>query len=218
MNKPADIAIKLTTPFGIASYPKLNSPDEYKGKKQYKVKLILDGNDPKVQEFADKVRMKSEEFHQIKMAEAKPKPGKPKPKFDVYQPIQVEYAADGETPTGRLILQAKMNASYTDKQGVEVELRPAIFDSLNQAVDTAKIIIRGGSEMRLSVKLIPFANEASNVAGGTFQLQQVQVRKFAQGGGGGQSAFDAVDGDDSSQFGSDDSEAPAPASSGDDEF
>lgn len=193
-------AIRVQTPFGIAAYPHLNKPDEYKpkgstvAKIEYKATIFMNMTDPGVAEFVQKVEDIAQDFFNQKTSEFKPKPGKKRPEFKLYTPIKREYAEDGETPTGRISVTAKMAASYTDKSGVEIPMAPGLFDAAGNRIDPNKTAIWGGSEMRLQVKMVPFLNDATGDAGATIKLEQVQIRKL-RSGGSGQCAFGAVDGD-----------------------
>jgi hypothetical protein len=193
--KPKTDAVNIQTPFGVAAFPHLNKPDEYKGKLEYKVRVFFNVADPGVAEFMQKVEEVAERFFREKVAEFKPKPGKKKPDFKMFNPVAIEYAEDGETKTGRVSINAKMSAAYKDKTGVEVPMQPGLFDAKGNRIDPAKVAIWGGSEVRLQCKLVPFLNDAAESAGATFKLQQVQIRKLRQGGAG-QCAFGAVDGDE----------------------
>jgi hypothetical protein len=102
--------VKFTTPFGVAQYPHLNTPDT-KGKRadgKYKTKLVLKGDDPNTQAFVQAIDKALVELKGSKDA-------------DLYRPISVD------EETGEVTLTVK--SKYA----------PAIFDAKNREARKTRI-------------------------------------------------------------------------------
>lgn len=117
----------LVTPVGIAKFPHIATPDNYKGQEKYKTGLIV------TKEEADAFKAKVLEF-----AKGNPTVTSKKPKTGVSAEVDKD-----DNPTGNWVINAK--SSY----------QPAVFDSKNQRLP-ADTKIGGGSKLRLQVELFPY--------------------------------------------------------------
>ncbi len=194
--------LKLDTPFGIASYPHLNTPDAYKGNlPAYKVQLRLDASLPEVITFRDKVE-KYLANEKVKLREqlegiiqAQPESKDPKMikklrdlnaqldamDTDFSSPLSEEFK-DG-LPTGNLILRIKTNSTYTRKNrdGSEtiVSLRPKFFDAGANYLENPPEV-KAGSIIRCSVTVRPFL--APGIASGaSCKISSLQIKKLQTG-------------------------------------
>jgi len=182
----------FTTPKGIAVYPKLNTPDEFKGKRSYSVKLVLAKDAigdliEKIEAAADKafedakveLAQKIEEAAGAKKGPLKAKLAKLE-KADL--PIKPQFDDEGNE-TDNVILNIKMAASYKDKNDKEVPLSPKIFDSKGNQMKNPPDIW-GGSTLRVSGQLVPFNMPATDCAGVSLRLGAVQVIELVTRGSG----------------------------------
>lgn len=230
-NKPK----RITTPKGIAKFPALVTPDEYKGKENYKVHLLLDP------EQSDGLERAIEETIEVAkgqaQAQAKKKRKRPvesnRPYGEDMKPIKDD---DGEItdwePTGYTEFKCKSTASGV-KNGKAWRRKLPMFDSKGKPIQNPPEI-RGGAELKLSLTLIPWVNEKLEY-GCKLQLEAVQVlsvggfvnRSAEDYGFGEEEGFDAdeVGGDDDTPPWSQDDEAPmgddsdyAPVGDEDDDF
>jgi hypothetical protein len=173
---------RLTSPAGIAQYPRLNKPDEYKGKKSYKSNLILDPEDEGVQEFLDRVKDVAEASMASAVAELKKGDGKKKAKakkVELFLPYEPEYDDNGDE-TGKVIVKARKNAEF-EKDGEVVQTKVHIFDS-NGVIVKKPPIVWGGSTLKLAVDLFPFYNPSADQAGVSLRLQGAQIIELVTGG------------------------------------
>lgn len=141
--------VKYVTPFGVAEYPHLNTPDS-KGKRadnKYKTKLRLRGDNPDTQAFVKKIDAACAELKNAKKVS------------ELYRP----YTVDEET--GDVIFVTK--SKYA----------PAIFDAKNHPA--RKVKIGRGSTIRLTGELVPFDDAPNYPDGGiNARLHQVQIKEL----------------------------------------
>lgn len=207
------------TPKGVAIWPKLNTPDEYKGKLHFKTKLAFDADDPALAPLKDKVSELIDAHYDEIVADltANNKAGVAK-KFtkrsidDIFKPEEDE--ATGEE-TGRVIITAKMLAAgVSTKTGKAWSRKLSIFDAKGKALKNPPFI-NSGSELKLSVELLPYAMPKEKEVGVSFRLEAAQVLTLVTGGarsatgyGFGEEDGDEIeDGDSGSDFAADTSGA-----------
>lgn len=194
---------RLTTPVGIAYYPHVDTPDEYKGVRKYKCGLILDGEDPFVAEIekradaayeAAKAKLQEQidsgELKGKKLAAAK----KELEEVVVHYPFEDEFSDDGEA-TGNIILKTSAHAEFKDKKGNVKPIRINVFDSQGQQVKPVPSIW-GGSKLRLALDINPYHMPATHMAGVSLRLSGVQIIELETGSGASAESmgFGAVDG------------------------
>jgi hypothetical protein len=171
----------LTTPVGIARYPHLNEADEYKGAKNFKTDLILDPEEDGVQDLLDTITEKAEEMLAKTLVEWKEKGGKHAAnakKLELHVPFGPEYDDEGDE-TGRIVLKAKKKAEYEVKGKLRTSTLP-IFDAAKTKLTDCDPIW-GGSRIRLSVELFPFASAANDLAGISLRMKGVQLIELKTG-------------------------------------
>lgn len=200
-NVPSASAI---TPAGTAIWPKLNTPDTYKGKTTYNVKLAFDADEDSVvnkkaanmrdvaydlrDEFAEQIRAQlSEQIAEMKASKKGAKAKELQEKLDTLEVMDFgKPEVDEETgeETGRTVIVAKTNATYKDRKGVERERKIDIFDARGKKLDfDSAPQIGGGSTLKLGVTLRPYYMPADNKIGVTSYLDAVQIIDLVSYGG-----------------------------------
>lgn len=195
-------ALNLITPAGIAVWPKLNAPDEYKGKRTFNTKLVIDPNDDalfdkkpgNLIEAAEKMRdaflekTRAELLEQAAEQKAAKKGAKAKELSQKAATLEAvafgkpEVDDDTEEETGKLVISAKTNATYKDKRGVERERTLKIFDAKGKTLKNAPEI-GSGSTLKLAVTMVPYYMPKENTVGVTLYLDAVQVIDLVTFGG-----------------------------------
>lgn len=193
---------KLTLPRGIAVFPKLTVPDEYKGKKSYSTGVKYLKAD--VQHILDKLTKMAEEYvvetTATLTADAKTKKGAAKvaaekkvKEVKLHLPFKAD-VDDAGNETDYVIIKAKMNDHYV-KEGKTVYLKPTLFDAANPPQQIKEIDVWGGSEIKVNVSIMPTYVDASGACGVTLRLQGVQIITLRQGGASAESmGFGAEEG------------------------
>lgn len=188
-----------TTPVGAAVYPHLHGPDtkfdpngfgvystrvRFTGEAADEVVALLDAQYEKayeeaVEEVMDKKGLKE------KAARAKVKEGP--------EPYKMELDEDGEE-TGAVIVNFKMKAGGTRKDGSTWQRKPAIFDASGKPVPVG-LKIGSGSSIRVSTDINRWYIPALG-AGVSLRLNAVQVIELQTWGDMSAEAagFDAVEG------------------------
>lgn len=210
-NKPQ--FVKGVTPFGIAQWPHLNKPDEYKGKLTYKCNVIVPGTDAtelvaKIVEETEKSYEETKAKLQEQAKNGKDGPTKAKAKKALEGLTKtlpfVDAVDDDGNETGDIVLKCKANATFTDKKTqVEKSIKISLFDAKNKPL---KESIWGGSVLRISYSLIPYYVASANTCGVSIRIEGVQVKDLVSGSGGRSGAamgFGEVDGYESSDAASD---------------
>lgn len=167
---------RYVTDIGVAVYPYLTEPDtEYNPEGEYKVKLRLSPDaqvyDSKrkslgtIQEFLDEMQEKS-----IEKAKQENK-GKIKE-------ADAPYSFDDDS--GDLLVNFKLRASGTTRDGKEFTQAPALFDAKGNPFEGEEIW--GGSKIKVSFEVVPFYTKLIG-AGITLRLKAAQIIELRQGGG-----------------------------------
>ena len=194
----------LSTPRGIARFPKLVTPDEYKGKLTYKTDLVLDPTEPEAAKLIEQLtgirdtalaeyRASEEKAIQaLKDAKKGAAANKKQAALDSLEiPCFVKDQIDQETgdATGKVYLSFKTNA--TTKDGATKTLR--FFDADAKPFKPSGDI-QWGSELR--VNFAPVPQVVANKMFLTNYINAVQVIRLNGGGGGSAEdmGFGAVDG------------------------
>lgn len=185
---------RLTTPKGIAKFPRLNTPDtKFNANGEYKVSLILDPAEH--QDFLDMLDQLADEAYEAAKEDILEN-GKGSQKARENQAKQVvrnepyiaELDQDGEE-TGMAEVRFKMKALIKTKDGRELSFSPKLFDAQGQPIDPAKVEIWGGSVIRVNFTPSPYYVAATKSAGVSLQLNAVQVLELVTGGGGNAESF-----------------------------
>jgi hypothetical protein len=164
MSETKTKAPKITSPKGVAVWPKLNEPDRrFKAEGEYSVKLRLRKDAEGVPEFLAKLQ----EFHKTlsaqaqaegKEAWAKAKAAGKKPKpfnNDIVPPSITDVTDDNDQPTGEVEIKFGMKALVKPKDGTPWEQRPALFDAKGAPV-TPGTKVGPGSIIRVNFSPVPF--------------------------------------------------------------
>lgn len=160
-----DRAVRLISPKGVASYPRLNEPDtKFKPEGEYSVNLLVDPEDGK--EFAAKVKEIVKQYYKEQCSLLKKKELKL-----AELPIKKDTDKEGNE-TGKLRIKFALAAKVKSKRsGKEWEQRPALFDSKNKPFSER---VGGGSVIRVSTDVFPWYTPALGV-GCSLRCKAVQV-------------------------------------------
>jgi hypothetical protein len=223
--------VRFITPKGVAVYPKLNKPDEYKGKVFYSCKLRMDREIPAVAEFLKLV----DEQHQAGLAKQKAefeqaaseeKDAKKRRKISDAlaaltlgpSPVKAVTLEDGTDSPNLVEVNFKMPAT-TKRDGIEMAQRPDLYDGATGKIKLVpeKTPIWGGSELKVGGFFFPYYAAATNGAGVSLRMTAVQVIKLVSGGSNRDPGFGAEEGgygaeEESNPF---DGDSTAPATAGD---
>lgn len=201
-------SVDAITPAGTAQWPKLNTPDTFKGKTTFNVKLIFDPNEDSVVNkkaanmVAEATAMRDEFFdalvadlreqaEELRAAKKGAKAKELEAKIEALEKAPVgKPEADEETgeETGNVVILAKTNATYKTKKGETKERRIDFFDARGKKMKAAPQI-GGGSTLKLGVTMRPYVVDSSNQVGVTFYLNAVQVIDLVTYGGRDASAY-----------------------------
>ncbi len=204
------------TPEGFASFPHLNRPDEYMGKKQYKVDLRIDPSNPESAAFIEEVKV-WEAKHKVVQAQnikasikdipedsANPKHKKAIDKANVmlatlenddYKSLLIEeYDNDSGQPTGMFKLRAKCNAGGVARDGKEYKIQPKIYTASGRVALEDAPIITAGSTLRLNLDISTYEMPSSGYVGISVRLKDVLIVKI--GGGADSGGSNPFGGDD----------------------
>lgn len=187
----------LVTPRGRAIFPYLNTPDtKFNAEGRYKVDLAVPAA------IAEDLVAKIDDAHR----EAVEKARQENPKSKRIKEADLPYEEDHERD--EVVFKFRMKASFRNKAGETVTMRPALFDAKGKPLPP-DVKIGGGSILRVSFEPAPYYT-ALNGAGVTLRLKAVQVIELQTYGGASASAFgfEAEDGyeADSSSSGFDDAD------------
>lgn len=197
MSKPNKI--KTTTPKGIASWPRLNTPDtKFDPRGKYSAKLRLEAARPDVQAFVATLEKLRDDFMAETVAALRAdKKAALALEIKAGDVIRVERDQETGDETGYLIFSASMYASGERKDGSKWVQKPSIFSAKGVKLENPPVI-SGGSELKLSVELEPFINQTSKTVSVSVRLKGAQVIKLSSGGQRTFSdfGFEAEEGDD----------------------
>lgn len=191
------------TPVCVFKYCHLNKPDtRYKEEGEYSVTVAMDKDDAETQAFIEQIEAlvsKQEEAAEAGWENASPKQKAAWKKKKITEPTIMPFYEDeldeeGE-PTGRILFKFKTKATF-EKDGKTIRKTVTLVDGLGQVIPTKKRpLVYAGTEGRVAFT-VGYAFIAKDAeAFMSFYLNQVQIAKLATGGGG-QSAFGAVEGSD----------------------
>lgn len=169
--------VKITSPKGVAVYPKLTKPDtKFKAEGEYSIKLKLP------QEAADALVAKLtpilEDFKKTeKFQTTAKKVGLKKVKqLDWYKDVN----DDEGNATGDVEMSFKAKASGKKKDGTEWKRGPvAVFDA--KGTPLKDVQVWGGSEVKVSFSPMPWINPKGEY-GVKLGLEAVQVLRLVSGG------------------------------------
>lgn len=181
---------KVTTPIGTLIWPKLASPDDYKGKKTYSAKIRLNEEDS--QALIAKIEAELAKFWPIakaeleeKLAEAKTGKQKAEAKKALEEMAEAEksykpaYDDDGNE-TGEYEFNFKMPDHFMGKDKKPVFMKPDVFDAKGKVL---KVVpeVWGGTTAIVAGELRPYSMPIG--VGISLRLKAVQLIELAGAGG-----------------------------------
>lgn len=175
-----DRRIRITSPKGIAKYPRVNTPDtKFDSDGVYRIQLLLDPDDPGVKEFLAQLDELADAAVKAAKVELE-KNGKKASAKNVQRmaPYKEEVDADGE-PTGKIEVSAKRKAVYRKDDKV-ITFDVKLFDAKGRPVDPEKVRVYGGSVVRISCTARPYYVAGMKTAGISLDLQAVQIIELAE--------------------------------------
>ena len=207
--------LQINTPVGIASYPHLTKPDEFKGVESYKCNLRLDESNDEaikfiqtVKKFAEKCRLADLTLAEEKLSELDPEAKNPKAKkqYEAAQkmvdtlsdqesyrlPFEQEWGDDDEL-TGNILLRTKSKAAFKGRDGNMISLAPKFYAADAKPM-TTRPDVRGGSRIALGLTFVPYAAGGDIGAGISARINSVQLISLAGGSAGGDAGFTAQSG------------------------
>lgn len=167
---------RYVSPAGTAQYPYLNKPDtKFNPDGEYKVKLEIPAGAE-----ADKIATFLDEQLEAAIERAKKEnPGKKIKTGDA------PYSMNDET--GAVVVNFKLKAKVTPKNGDPFEQRPAVFDAKGKPLKDVNV--GGGSTLKIAYEVIPFYT-AMVGAGISLRLKAAQVINLVEfSGGAGADAY-----------------------------
>lgn len=168
--------INFETPFAeTTGFTYLSRPDEYKGKRKYKVSLILDPMVDEDAEFLNLLETAANDAYNKGVEEAQSKGGKAiaaAKRVQLHLPYEPEYSDDGEE-TGRFIVKAAANADYV-RDGVTKEINLRFSDAEGNTPERTPIIYTG-TILSLNGVLVPYFSAGFNKAGVSLRIYGVKI-------------------------------------------
>jgi len=184
---------RVVSPFGVASWPALNTPDEYEGKKSWKVDLIFDP-DPEVDAMLEQLEAAYQESIEGAKAEAEEAGLDARGRAREVEPNDRPWwdEVDKETgaKSGRIVVRFRSKAEYKDKRSGEMRpIRLEVVDAFKRPV---KEQVGGGSILRVITDLNPYYFNGK--AGISLRLAAVQVKELRAGYANVSDGFGEVEG------------------------
>lgn len=163
---------QLTTPTGIAVYPRLNEPDtKFDKDGVYSVDLRLDREDEEAAAFLTSLQESADRSYQSLCEEHGRKNLKRAP-----MPFKDEEGVEGGlSKTLRIKFKLKAKAGNAEKSWAQ---RPIIYDSLGNPYDPVPSI-GSGSEIRVAFQVVPYFT-AMVGAGVSLRMKAVQVLRLVE--------------------------------------
>jgi hypothetical protein len=97
-------------------------------------------------------------------------------------PYAEEFDESGEVPTGNIVFKFKTKAKVTSKEGREYNFTPQIFDAQGKAVDIAKVMVYGGSTIKVNFTPTSYYVPGTKMAGVSLKLNAIQIIELVSGG------------------------------------
>ena len=188
----------FVSPVGTAVFPYLITPDtRFNSDGTYVVDLSL----PKelAADFTSRLEGTLEKFFTTELNTTQQTTLARKPVFKVeYTRPDYTDAAEGDAAeasrqaikdshvpeeTGNVLFRLKMNAKFTKRNGEIVEQHPIVVDAESGERVTENVWT--GSTLRVKGQIIPYINNAAQVAGLSLRLKSVQVIDLVTGSGDG---------------------------------
>lgn len=186
--------VRITSPKGVAKYPHLNRPDtRFKDVGEYVVTLLFDPNEipeflAQLDQIVDEAVEEQKQILKDKKQAAKAKQVQRKPAY------KMELDQEGEE-TGKIEVRFKTKAFITLDNGETITLEPQIFDAQGAPVDKKKVLIYGGSVLKVNFSPRSYYMASTRMAGVTLDLNAVQILQLVtRGGDAGYYGFESEEG------------------------
>ena len=186
----------IVTPKGIASWPRLNSPDtKWNADGVYKTGLVLTPEESEdLRETLDTIA--EEGWKKAIEEEKKPAAKKKLQKFTYQPPYKPEEDEEGNE-TGNYVFNFKTNATYKDRStGESKKKNLTLVDAKKNPVGE---LVGSGSTIRVSFTPGDYQMPSAQKYGVACYLDAVQVLELVAVGGGGVDVFDEEDGFESEE-------------------
>lgn len=168
---------RMVTPPGIAVWPKLTKPDtQFKKEGEYRVQLRMPRGRADVDAFLEELQKKFDAHAAVcgNNKELSPKARKPA------DPPWKDVLDEDEKPTGEVDVNFKMTAQILGKDGREGwTQRPGLFDAHRNPIDPENVKVGGGSTIRVSFEVMPFA-VALVGCGLSLRMRAVQILNLVE--------------------------------------
>lgn len=186
----------FTTPKGEALWPHLTKPDtKFDPNGDFRVRLLLNPDDKGVKELISEIDTLVDQTYDEALEGMSPKDRKLKgDKLTKSYPHQPHYDEEGNE-TGLLVFNLKRKHKVTKKDGTVLTFRVGIFDGKGKPIKNPRFTIGNGSILKANGQFVPFYNAATNQAGVSLRLMNVQIIDLVEYGGGTPSGF-GDEGDD----------------------
>lgn len=171
----------MTTPVGVASWPKLTVPDPTYKKFSIGLRFPVDEGMAFLEQFKG---MDAENLAEAQeKVKGKKDPKTLKPIEVVHQGLPYKLEADKTTgePTGFMTIQFSTKESWTDKNKVVHPTKLVLKDSKANDLP-ASVQVGGGSKVKVAFVPSPYYIDGTRAAGVTFRLIGVQVIELNTGG------------------------------------
>lgn len=200
---------KVRFPLGIASYPRLATPDtKFDAAGTYSIKVIFSGaQSEKVQKILDKYHEKAKALA-IEEVGVK-KAGRAKDNGPGY----TEELDDNDDETGNIIVNFKMKASVVSKKNGETyNFKPGVFDKYGSPINVQEVRVGSGSSVVVGAEVSEFFSAGLGY-GVSLRLGAVQVLEVVESGNTSAAAWgfeteEAPEQDDDYDSQDDDSDEP----------
>lgn len=167
---------RYVTEVGTAIYPHLIQPDtRFNAEGEYKLKLKL-SPDAQLKDSKGESKGSMQEFLDSMMERALAKAKEENPNERRMKQADAPYDLDD---SGNLVVNMKLKARVSPKNGEPFEQRPALFDAKGKPFDGETVW--GGSELKVSFEIVPFYTKMIG-AGITLRLKACQIIELKKGG------------------------------------
>ncbi len=209
MAKKSDV-IKAVTKPGIAKWPHLVTPRTTFDKDGvYETGLVFDSEEWDSMDLKETIIQVINEHYEKTIDGLKPAAAK---KIETALPWSDEVDED-DLETGNFVLKFKSKASYENKKGETITMRPKIFDGAGNSIKR-RINIGSGTVMCVATAIKPYYMTSTKKVGVTLYLNAVQIRKLVEYGDNAEAMGFETDGE---AIADDQNESMASYSAGDEE-
>lgn len=197
---------QIVSPKGVAVFPRLSKPDtKFNAQGEYSLRLKLDTNDAQVRAFIEGLEDAAAAAfdwathllnEKLDAAKTPQKKGELKKKIETlaHAKFPVKPVLDEEGNETRFAeIRFKANAQFTGKDGEVVRTRPVLKGPKRETLDADKVMVGGGSIVRVAALMYPYYSDKDNVAGIAFRLKATQVLELRNSDAGDDFGFDEED-------------------------